>query len=79
MPDSQTPEPDNNEDLDPRTRGVIAAIGDAGFVVSVRWTRNGFIAMAESKAGRRVAVAGGDPYATVCDLARTIGVDLEDG
>ena len=60
-------------------KAVIDVIREAGYAVSLRYGKVTFTATAQDADGETWTVTADEPYRAVVELARQVGVDLEDG
>lgn len=66
--------------FDALTNTILRSIAALGFTVTFRTTADGhqFDAV-HRETGERHTARGDDPYRCACELAKQVGIDLEDG
>ena len=65
--------------FDPTTKAVVDVIREPGYAVSLRYNKVTFTAAAQAADGETWTVSANEPYRAVVELARQVGIDLEDG
>ena len=67
------------EELDAVSRAIVGVIESSGFKVAIHRTTGGVRLTATSNKGDVAAVEGKDLFRAICELAESVGIDLEDG
>ncbi len=66
--------------MDPTTEALIEVIGDSGFTVQLHAADGqDLIEAVDQRTGEAFVVRGDDLYTAVVELARQVGIELEDG